>query len=168
MDIHGSVGLVGSYAICMIAGGVASLVLWAPHARRGPDRSAGTAAGAAEGGLTGADAARVGMTEPPRDVADERERIVRGCMDLADRLRDDRPTLFRKALRDLAAVGVTSVIADGHRVDEEQHDIIGAKPTTDPAFHRTIASTERLGFTDRGELVRKPCVIVYEGPEVLR
>ncbi|MGF7234260.1 MAG: hypothetical protein ACQSGP_04765 [Frankia sp.] len=164
--VHSSVGLIASFVICMICGGIASLVLWPPRVRRGADRPAETGAAGAGGARAGA--AGAGLTDSPRDIADERELIVRGCMDLADRLRDDRPTLFRKALRDLATVGVTPVIADGHRVDELRHDVIGAKPTTDPTFHRTIASTERLGFTDRGELIRKPCVIVYEGPEILR
>jgi hypothetical protein len=160
----------------MICGGVASLVVWPPRVRGSTGYAAAArpalrAAGQHAAGQHAAGRARAtpaGLVSPARDVADERERIVRGYMDLADRLRDDRPTLFRKALRDLADVGIVPVIPDGHRVDDCRHDIIGAKPTGDPTFHRTIASTERLGFTDRGELVRRPCVIVYEGPEILR
>lgn len=95
------------------------------------------------------------------DAAGDRAALVALCIDLADRLRTTAPGLRARAHRGLAEVGVVPIEPDGHPFDRARHDAVDREPTTDPARDRTIASTERTGYVDRGRVLRRPEVVVY-------
>lgn len=97
----------------------------------------------------------------PSDEGD-RDVLIRGLIDLADRLRDsDKAGLWKAANRHLAAAGVEPHIADGEAFDPVAHRAGGYEPTSLPQSHLTVASTEEAGYTDRGRVIRRPKVIVY-------
>lgn len=91
----------------------------------------------------------------------DRERLVEVCADLADRLRDRQPAIYKALARDLQSVGVTVEAPDGEPFDGARHHAVGAEPAPDASKHLTIAETMRLGYTDRDRQVRPPEVIVY-------
>jgi GrpE len=100
-----------------------------------------------------------GDQEPDR--AGDRAALVALCIDLADRLRTTAPGLRARAHRGLAEVGVVPIEPDGHPFDRTRYDAVDREPTTDPARDRTVASTERTGYADRGRVLRRPEVVVY-------
>jgi GrpE len=95
------------------------------------------------------------------DPGGDRAALVALCIDLADRLRTTAPGLRARAHRGLAEVGVVPIEPDGHPFDRGRHDAVDREPTTDPARDRTVASTERTGYADRGRVLRRPEVVVY-------
>jgi hypothetical protein len=95
------------------------------------------------------------------DPAGDRAALVALCIDLADRLRATAPGLRSRAHRGLAEVGVVPIEPDGHPFDRARHDAVDRESTTDPARDRTVASTERTGYADRGRVLRRPEVVVY-------
>lgn len=95
------------------------------------------------------------------DPAGDRAALVALCIDLADRLRTATPGLHARVHRGLAEVGVVPLEPDGHPFDRARHDAVDREPTTDPARDRTVASTERTGYADRGRVLRRPEVVVY-------
>jgi len=102
------------------------------------------------------------VTVPARtDPVGERAALVELCIDLADRLRTTAPGLRARAHRGLAEIGVVALEPDGLPFDGALHDAVDREPTTDPARDRTIASTERTGYADRGHVLRRPEVVVY-------
>ena len=104
------------------------------------------------------------VTLPAVQAADpggDRAALVALCIDLADRLRTAAPGLRARAHRGLAEVGVVPIEPDGHPFDRTRHDAVDREPTTDPARDRTVASTERTGYADRGRVLRRPEVVVY-------
>jgi hypothetical protein len=107
----------------------------------------------------GAERSRPGDQEP--DPAGDRAALVALCIDLADRLRTTAAGLRARAHRGLAEVGVVPIEPDGHPFDRARHDAVDREPTTDPARDRTVASTERTGYTDRGRVLRRPEVVVH-------
>ncbi|MEO3813193.1 hypothetical protein ABGB17_29680, partial [Sphaerisporangium sp. B11E5] len=143
--------------------------LWATDAARraGPPRRAGETAG--PGG------AREAFEKAQRDAAeefaaaldraDERDRLVMVCVDLADRLRVHHAGLFAVLRDGLAEVGVTLTVADGERFDATRHRAIGREPTEDPERHMTVARTQLCGVTDRDRRIRTPEVVVYAEAE---
>lgn len=100
------------------------------------------------------------MTAPSAPTA-ERAALVALCIDLADRLHTAGPGLRARLHRGLADVGVVPVEPDGLPFDGAEHDAVDREPTTDPARDRTVASTERTGYLDRGRVLRRPEVVVY-------
>jgi molecular chaperone GrpE len=122
-------------------------------------------------GLAAAEWARAEQGRPWKDQPErprgdsqataERARLVASCADLADRLRDQLPSLYAVLTRDLAAVGVTVELANGELFDAGRHNPVGTEPTSDPAADLRVAETVRLGYADHGSVVRPPDVIVY-------
>ncbi|HSK58109.1 MAG TPA: nucleotide exchange factor GrpE [Actinomycetospora sp.] len=109
----------------------------------------------------GAERSRTGDPPSAADPAGERAALVALCIDLADRLRSTAPGLRARAHRGLAEVGVVPLEPDGRPFDRHRHDAVDREPTTDPARDRTVASTERTGYADRGRVLRRPEVVVY-------
>jgi len=107
----------------------------------------------------GAERSRTGDEEP--DPVGDRAALVALCIDLADRLRTTAPGLRARVHRGLAEVGVVPIEPDGRPFDRLRHDAVDREPTTDPARDRTVASTERTGYADRGRVLRRPEVVVY-------
>ena len=99
-------------------------------------------------------------------AAEERRRLVELCIELSDRLADGNLALAGRVHRGLAEVGVEVVEPDGFLFDRREHDALHAEPAPSPEQVRTVASTARIGFVDRGEVLRRPGVVVYtsEGP----
>lgn len=101
----------------------------------------------------------------PATPAAERAALVELCIDLADRLRTENPALHGRLRRGLAAAGVTAVEPDGEAFDRHHHDAVDVEPAPSADRDRIVASTERLGFVDRGAVVRRPEVVVYAWEE---
>lgn len=95
----------------------------------------------------------------PRQAASERARLVALCADLHDRLSSEG--LRDKLRHGLAQVGVELVRADGEIFDPQLHEAAGQVPTGDRALHDRVASTQRVGWRDRGTPGREPLVLVY-------
>lgn len=89
----------------------------------------------------------------------ERERLVGLCADLHDRLSSEG--LRDKLRHGLAQVGVELLRADGEVFDPDRHEAAGQVPTTERALHDRVASTQRVGWSDRGRPGREPLVLVY-------
>lgn len=104
-------------------------------------------------------------TAPPHDgLTPERDRdvLVHACIDVADRLYDKNPPVFRLLQRGLADVGVASVFPDGEVVDFELHAVVERVTTSDPALDETVAATLFPGYTERdGRTIRRPQVRIY-------
>jgi len=95
----------------------------------------------------------------------ERRALISLCLYALDRARSAGVTERLEA--GLAEVGVQAVRPDGERFDPSVHEAGGAEPTDDPALVGRIAETEVPGFTDRGQSLRAPIVIVYVARESL-
>lgn len=126
------------------------------EARGVPEDERAALAAAAWAGPAGG---RTGEREAAR--GGDRRKLVEGLIDLADRLRDRNPGLWRAANRRLEEVGVTAYLPDGEVFDSSRHNAVGHQETPLPVNHLTVASTERAGYLDRGEVLRVPDVIVY-------
>ena len=101
---------------------------------------------------------------PPVLVPDERaradrDRLVAACIDVLDETRSEATR--ERMLEALEDVGVTALQPDGEHFSPESHAAVQTLATDDPDEDGTIAATERLGFVDRGRLLRKPDVAVY-------
>lgn len=94
--------------------------------------------------------------QPGRD-----EELIGICIDMAHRLRDEKPALWERLNERLAKVGIDVVIPDGQPFDAEAYDAVDRQLTDDPALHMTVASTLFAGYRDRGTWVCRPEVIVY-------
>lgn len=99
--------------------------------------------------------------DPPPPGDTDRDHLIASLIDLADRLRDHQPGLWKAANRRLEAVGVQAHLADGEPFDPERHRAVGYRATDEARLHLTIAATERVGYTDRGKTLRVPEVIVF-------
>ncbi|MDL5158944.1 nucleotide exchange factor GrpE [Actinomycetospora termitidis] len=102
---------------------------------------------------------------PDRRAAEERRRLVELCIDLSDRLADENAALAGRLHQGLAEVGVRVVEPDGSVFDRREHDALDVEPAPSPQQVRTVASTARAGFVDRGEVLRRPGVVVYTSEE---
>ncbi|WFE29282.1 nucleotide exchange factor GrpE [Solwaraspora sp. WMMD791] len=102
-----------------------------------------------------------GAGEPAGGADTDRTELVRICIDLADRLRDQEPALWQRLTDRLSDAGVQTVLADGERFDPQVHEAVGQVPTDDPAAHLLVASTEFAGYRDGGAWLRRPEVVVY-------
>lgn len=89
----------------------------------------------------------------------ERSALIRMCLYALDRARSSG--VVERLEAGLAEVGVRAVRPDGDRFDPSVHEAGGTEPTDDPALVGRIAETEVPGFTDRGQSLRAPIVIVY-------
>jgi hypothetical protein len=169
---HGSGDSLGTMLSTGLAGlGAGAAAVWygvrdRPGRSDAPAAAARQAADAWERG--GRDRAGggsgVGSSTTEQPAAD-REQLIRGLIDLADRLRDaDRTGLWKTANRHLEAVGVQVHVADGQRFDPAAHQAGGYQPTDIPGNHLTVAATEECGYTDHGRVIRRPRVIVYRVP----
>jgi hypothetical protein len=102
-------------------------------------------------------------------AAQERDRLVRACIDVSDRLQDTDRGLWRRLNAELADVGVEVVApSEGDPFDPNLQEATGSEPTTDPGRHMTVASTEFTGFTDHGKVLRRPAVVVFRADQVPR
>ena len=98
---------------------------------------------------------------PDRRATDERRRLVELCIELSDRLAEENVALAGRLHRGLAEVGVQVVEPDGSLFDRREHDALDVEPAPSPRQVRIVASTARSGFVDRGEVLRRPGVVVY-------
>jgi hypothetical protein len=142
-------------------------------AEPGPPSLAGTFSGTAADDWAAAERGRAWETQRPvpgesgpQPAADpqpgkDRDRLVQVSVDLADRLRERQPALYKSLRRDLESVGVEVLAPDGERFDPQRHNAVGTEPAAEPGQHLVIAETMRLGYADRGTEVRAPDVIVY-------
>jgi hypothetical protein len=159
--------LVGLAAL-VVGGGVgfAAGRGWVPVSKRRGEKSPRVAAGV-EQDWARAEQGRPWESPPDGDgqPLQERDRLVGSCVDLADRLRDRQPALYKALTRDLEAIGVTVRIADSEPFDATRHNAVGTEPASDPGQHLLVAETTRLGYLDHGVQVRVPDVIVYRWEE---
>ena len=98
-------------------------------------------------------------------AARDRDTLVGDCVALSDRLRDTCPADWSRLLRDLARIGVEAQIPDGTPFDAAAHDAVGTEPTPPGAHDQTVAETIFPGFIDRGRVLRRPQVVIYEAPD---
>jgi hypothetical protein len=94
-----------------------------------------------------------------RTLAD-RGTLVRLCLYALDRARSDG--VAERIERGLAGIGVTAVRPDGLPFDPALHEAAGTVGTDDAALAGLIAATEVTGFTDNGQVLRVPVVVVYQ------
>lgn len=92
-------------------------------------------------------------------VAEERARLVELCVDLHDWLPGEG--LRDRVMHTLEQAGVDLVTGEGEPFDPLVHEAAGETPTTDDELDSRVASTQRVGYRDRGRLVREPVVLVY-------
>ena len=95
---------------------------------------------------------------------DERKALIRMCLYALDRARSSG--VVERLEAGLAEVGVRAVRPDGEPFDPAVHEAGGTEPTDDPTLVGRIAETEVPGFTDRGQPLRAPIVIVYTAREL--
>jgi molecular chaperone GrpE (heat shock protein) len=93
------------------------------------------------------------------DLLGERKALIGLCLYALDRARS--AGVVERLEAGLAEVGVQAVRPDGEPFDPSVHEAGGAEPTDDPALVGRIAATEAPGFTDRGQSLRAPVVLVY-------
>jgi molecular chaperone GrpE len=97
--------------------------------------------------------------EPPADLVRDRQALIGSYLYLYDVVHDE---VLRSRLRDaLAEAGVSELDSVGVRFDPSRHRATGSVPTDDPSLDGRIAEIERCGFSDRGEVLRLPEVLVY-------
>ncbi len=92
---------------------------------------------------------------------DERRALVTLCLYAHDRARSSG--VAERIEEGLAAVGVLALRPDGDRFDPAHHEAGGTVGTDEEALDGTVAETEVVGFSDRGQLLRPPIVTVYTG-----
>jgi len=90
---------------------------------------------------------------------DERRALVTLCLYAHDRARSSG--VAERIEEGLAAVGVLAVRPDGAKFDPALHEAGGTAATEDDALDGTVAETEVVGFSDRGQVLRPPIVTVY-------
>jgi hypothetical protein len=104
----------------------------------------------------------VARPRPDADVErlrSDRGALVSALVELGDLL--DSRALRDKAARALDAAGVTALEPTGERFDASQHRAVTRVPAPDPVRHAHVAETERVGYSDRGHVLRPPEVRVY-------
>lgn len=89
----------------------------------------------------------------------ERKSLVQLCLYALDRARSSG--VAERIEEGLAAVGVSALRPDGARFDPADHEAGGTVITDDGSLDGTVAETEVVGFSDRGQLLRAPIVTVY-------
>jgi molecular chaperone GrpE (heat shock protein) len=93
-------------------------------------------------------------------VVEHRRLLVAELIDLRDRVGSD-------ALRDeiaarLRDVGVEELsVTQGEMFDASRHRGVDTVPVGDPGWNQRVASTERPGYSDAGQVLRPPEVTVY-------
>lgn len=90
---------------------------------------------------------------------DERKALIKLCLYAMDRARSSGVVERMEAA--LAELGVVAVRPNGERFDPARHEAGGTHPTEDPALDGIVFETELPGFSDRGQPLRPPVVIVY-------
>jgi hypothetical protein len=93
----------------------------------------------------------------------DRRQLLEACMELSDRLSNE--ALRQRLLAAMAGVGVEPIDPDGEVFDPERHHAIFRTPASNSSQHGRVASTERLGFADRGKIIRRPEVAVFREEE---
>lgn len=93
------------------------------------------------------------------EAVDERRSLVALCLYAHDRARSSG--VAERIEEGLAAVGVVAVRPDGAKFDPTVHEAGGTMDTGDDALDGTVAETEVVGFSDRGQVLRPPIVTVY-------
>jgi hypothetical protein len=121
---------------------------------------------AADGVLTGGDFAEQTAPDPQAAAGDaldralhERRSLVQLCLYALDRAKS--AGVVERLEEGLAGVGVDAIRPDGARFDPAHHEAGGTVATTDELLDGTVAETEVVGFSDRGEVLRVPIVTVY-------
>ncbi|SDC85783.1 nucleotide exchange factor GrpE [Actinokineospora iranica] len=94
-------------------------------------------------------------------AVDERRALVALCLYAHDRARSSG--VAERIEEGLAAVGVTALRPDGDLFDPAFHEAGGTVGTDDESLDGTVAETEVVGFSDRGQVLRPPIVTVYTG-----
>ena len=90
----------------------------------------------------------------------ERAQLAELCVDIHDRVSSEG---LRDKLRlGLKREGIEIVTSDSQWFDPEVHEALGRVDTTEEGLVGTVASTQRSGYSDRGQLVREPAVLVYQ------
>lgn len=94
------------------------------------------------------------------DDAEERRELVRALVEVGDLVTSD--ALRTHVAERLEAAGVLPVlVAPGTRFDPTAHRGVQAQEAPSPEQDGTVASCDRAGWSDRGELLRPPEVVVY-------
>jgi len=157
------VGPLGLAAIVLLAGALGAGAATLVARRRVP---AGAPAVAAPGPPTTGPAPAPGPTPgtapipaPSADVGDRRT-LVEALVQIGDLVTSDalRTTVAER----LAAVGVLPLlVAPGTRFDPTLHRGVQADEARTPDEDGTVASCDRAGWSDRGEVLRPPEVVVH-------
>jgi molecular chaperone GrpE len=88
----------------------------------------------------------------------ERDALVSACI----RARDMSSGSIRRILGEaLAQAGVVEVDPTGQPFDPDRHCSVGLLHTPSSQLDATVASSERVGYDDRGRHLRQPEVIVF-------
>jgi molecular chaperone GrpE len=102
---------------------------------------------------------RLVETELLEQALDERKLLIKLCVYAMDRARSSG--VAERIESGLAGIGVAAIRPEGERFDPAKHEAGGTAPTDDPSLDGIVAETEIVGFTDRGQQLRPPVVIVY-------
>ena len=94
------------------------------------------------------------------DVAAEREVLVRACIEACDAA--PRSAAASILLRALTETGVHEVDPAGKAFMADRHRAVATQPTDNSRQAGLIAQTLRVGYEDRGQVLRLPEVSVYD------
>lgn len=94
-------------------------------------------------------------------LVSDRNTLVGACIEASDAANSD--SLRKELLTALAASGVTAVeVPAGTPFDPSLHKAADTRFTEEEGLAGLVAETERRGFTDRGQRLRWPEVVVYQ------
>ena len=103
------------------------------------------------------------MSEPEEPQGRDDRRVLLELLIYAwDRARS--PGVWERLSAGLAAIDIAVIRPDGEPFDASRHEAGGVEPTDDESLWDTVAETEVVGFSDRGEVIRDPVVVVYRRP----
>jgi hypothetical protein len=92
----------------------------------------------------------------------ERAELVSLCVELDDNLRVQSPALRSSIRQALGRAGVVAIeVQQGESFDPQRHQAYDAVATTRAELDNTIESTQSVGYSDHGRIVRLPTVSVF-------
>ena len=94
---------------------------------------------------------------------DDLERALRVGSDDPSKLIPNLEAVQESLKRNLEALGIVQVGAQGDEFDPDLHEALTAIPTEDASAANTIAEVVQLGFVKEERLVRPARVVVYQG-----
>lgn len=100
----------------------------------------------------------------PGDLARERSLLIQTMVEVADQVTS--AAIRGQLVERLTSVGVQPInVAAGTTFDPANHRGVQAEPTTSAEQAGTVVDTDREGWSDRGQVLRHPDVIVYRQEE---